>query len=193
MYRIILTICMLITISVNALNFAIGDDVLPLHPLCLNAMKYNGYNSSGEKDGIWIDRYDGSLSLVTILYYKNGLLDGPFITYSGNQEYYMSLLGNYKNDKPTGDWFMFYENGVVAGTINNISINKDFLKEQRKYYPDSLEIYQSYGKEYRQDGTLECEGWSISTINLLDDNSNCVGEWLFYDNNGNVISKKHYD
>ena len=55
MYRIILTICMLITISVNALNFAIGDDVLPLHPLCLNAMKYNGYNSSGEKDGIWID------------------------------------------------------------------------------------------------------------------------------------------
>lgn len=122
--------------------------------------------------------------------YKNGLLDGEYITYFKNG--LPSSISNYKNGKLNGKWILYYDNGKKAGirTYNNDIIIDSLLL----YYDNGKIMQQSFyknGKEsglskmYYQSGKLKC------IIN--HSNNNLKNYSISYWENGQVSKSFFYN
>ena len=74
-------------------------------------LKTEGWrNSSSQRDGIWYSYYEHSVKWSE-LSYVNGIKEGASVVYFPNAK--VHYKGQYKNDKKTGTWTFYNEDGTV--------------------------------------------------------------------------------
>lgn len=93
------------------------------------------------------------------------ILDGAYISYYLNGN--IKSKGQYKNNKPSGKWYYYFEN-------EKLKMESDLSKEKGTYW-----------KYYFENGNVSQEGM------LLDEKKN--GFWQFYYESGQLKSKGFYN
>ena len=150
-----------------------------------------GMKLNGRDEGPWEVFYEGSGKLAKRLFYKNGVLNGPYewISETGT----LKEKGEYKDGTESGLWKYYYEDGALKSEGEY----KDGKKEGKwKFYHPSGRVesegkivnglYQGPWTYYYENGTL-----SVKAL-FRDDHS--FGEWSYYFDNGQLKKKgKFYD
>ena len=142
----------------------------------------NKYDASGNKHGIWIDENE---SFIYMTSYKNGQKDGiETIYYKLGKRTVISYI-IYYTDGFSKHIITYSENGNVLYTIENFELN-DSYPEFKESFP-----YIGYTKNYYPSGKIQSEGYTLYGSDWEIDFED-IGNWKFYDENGNCIEKEYY-
>lgn len=137
-------------------------------------------------NGVW--EFHKAGKLIQRANYKNGLLNGEYITYFKNG--LPSNISNYKNGKLNGKWILYYDNGQKAGirTYNNdIIIDSLFL-----YYDNGKIMGQSFYKNGEESGLSKMYYQSGKLKNIINHSNNNLAYYsISYWENG-IVSKKYF-
>lgn len=144
--------------------------------------KHNVYNSTGQKDGLWIDSISGSEN-IEVCCYKDGIKHGFSMFYRSNiyGKYFLSSLQNYKNGELTNPCMEFDERGICRSYIDQISTIAIEGKSKKK---------KAYSYDYNEYGVLDSEGWIVFWDNDCQSEVDEVGVWIIY-KNGETIEKNY--
>lgn len=77
----------------------------------------------------------------------------------------MKIIGRYENDKETGEWKFYYDNGE--------------------------ELHVEYYKNGNYTNEIEKRPGQLEKIGNYE-NGNKTGEWKYYDEQGNLIKTENY-
>lgn len=148
-----------------------------------------GFKSAGKDEGQWEVFYEGSGKLAKRLFYKDGVLNGPYewITETG----IVREKGDFKEGVESGPWTYYYENGILksAGSYREGKKNGKW----RFYYPSgNLEsegeivggLYQGAWTYYHENNTISVKAF------FKDDHS--FGEWSYYFDDGKLKKKGNF-
>lgn len=72
------------------------------------------YNENEKRNGLWVSYYDNGVKWSET-HYTNGLKNGHTISFFPNGK--PRYIGEYQDDKQTGDWFFYNETGVQIDSI----------------------------------------------------------------------------
>lgn len=133
-----------------------------------NCMAVNLTDSLGRKDGIWAEK-------DLIHKYKDG--KEQFMLQIGSS--CIDLIVHY--DKSI---ISFYPSGVIAFFITKIEHYKDVIGIYGPLETDTEveRYYKGYEYKFYENGSIKAEGWVI----FEDVPGDPVGEWKFYNTNGDV-------
>jgi len=99
-------------VSYRKLNFYNNKEMKDLLKSdTVNCIMTEGEFKDGKKDGKWTDYFIGG-KIHQELYYKDGLLNGPYHSYNDDQST-VALSGNYVNGKRDGEWDVLSLKGLL--------------------------------------------------------------------------------
>lgn len=150
-----------------------------------------GMKLNGKDEGYWEVFYEGSGKLAKRLFYKNGVLNGPYewISETGT----LKEKGDYKDGTESGPWTYYNEDGTLKSG-GEYKEGKKGGKWKFYYSSGSVEsegkifdgLYQGPWTYYYENGALYIKAF------FKDDHS--FGEWNYYFDNGQLKKKgKFYD
>lgn len=97
-------------------------------------MKAKGYFRFGKRHGQWFYYYPNGLLWSEALF-NNGVMDGPSKAYQENGK--LKQEGNYKMDKPVGDWNFYDTSGIkifvrTYDSLGKVLADKPLTSETKK-------------------------------------------------------------
>jgi len=147
-----------------------------------------GMFENGKKQGEWKFYLESGGHVNKTKTYLNGVLHGPYREYYENLSY--KETGQYTNDKKEGVWKYYYENDQKR----YIYYKDDNLYKIEHFYANSNnlmfegDISNGIGQmvTYTKAGKKESEGKADQVKNIK------LGDWKYYDENGNLTKTKTY-
>lgn len=159
-------------------------------PICLMAQsgksnQINQYNASGKKEGYWVE--DRGFDRIET-FYRNGQKTGIFKSYTKSQPSTLRYFGEFDDDKCTGKWYRFDEDGRLSIIQYDFDVNTIpvILYDNYEYtYPNKC-----YSVSYYPSGLKRCEGILFWDESSDSDDTKEYGEWKYYDEDGNLTETK---
>ena len=149
----------------------------------INCSNHNQKDSLGHKVGLWIE--DEGFSYC---YYKNGKLDGPYVSYQRNNGK-LFVFGEYSNGVASGKWWYFCNSsGLLSWTEENMEANTKYTRirdDGAKVKPG----FTCYYREYYTNGMIKKEGQVLYDEAVIVD-SYKIGKWKYYNEKGTLIETK---